>query len=108
MTYAAKLTREDSPLDWTKPAALLERQIRALTPWPGTNFPFENEVLKVLHAELIPTQNGPAGTLLDDQFTIACGTGALRLLTVQRAGKKPTDGPSLLRGLRLPVGYKFP
>jgi methionyl-tRNA formyltransferase len=104
--YAAKLTRADSAIDWEKDAFEIERQIRALTPWPGTSFALKGETIKVLEAELVaePEQKGKPGTLLDEAFTVACGAGALRLKKVQRAGKAPTDGASFLRGLRLPVG----
>jgi methionyl-tRNA formyltransferase len=102
-TYAAKLTREDGLLDWRKDAVDLERQVRALHPWPGCSLTLDGEVIKVHKASLV-TKNGEAGTLLDDAFTIACGTNALRLDIVQRAGKKPMDGSAVLRGLRIAVG----
>ena len=103
-TYAAKLTREDGRIDWTKPAEVIERQIRALQPWPGCFFMLGEEPIKALKAEIITTKSGQAGTLLDNDFTIACGEGALRLISLQRAGKKPTDGASFLRGSRLALG----
>lgn len=102
-TYAAKLTRDDGKIDWTTPAAAIERQLRALHPWPGCYFMLDGEVIKLLAATIIDKSGAP-GTLLDDQFTVACGDRALRLDTVQRAGKAATDGASMLRGLRLPVG----
>ena len=102
-TYASKLTREDGKIDWTKPAHDIERQIRALHPWPGCVFSLNGEIIKVLAATIVD-QSGTAGTLLDDQFTVACGKQALRLVSLQRAGKTPTDGASLLRGLRMAVG----
>ncbi len=105
-TYAAKLTREDGVIDWTRPAADLERQIRALNPWPGSFFKMGEETIKVLKAASV-IGSGKAGELLDDAFTVACGDGALRLLLVQRAGKKPTDGEAFLRGLRLAKGHVF-
>ncbi len=105
-TYATKLSKEDGRIDWQKPAEVIERQVRALTPWPGTYFRMNGEQIKVMEA-LIVEQNGAPGTLLDDQFTVACGKQALRLIKIQRAGKNPTDGASLLRGLRLPVGHSF-
>lgn len=108
VTYASKLSREESMIDWSCPAAEIERKVRAFNPWPSTFFSFGEEKIKVLKAEVVA--NAPkatAGTLLDDGMTIACGEGALRLLLVQRAGKKPTDGASLLRGLRLPKGHVF-
>lgn len=107
VTYAAKLTREEGAIDWSRPVGEIDRQIRALTPWPGTFFKLGEEQIKVLKADLISDQSGTPGTLLDEAFTVACGTGALRLTLVQRAGKKATDGASLLRGLRLPVGQRL-
>ena len=106
VTYAAKLSRDDGRLDWNRPASDLERQIRGLQPWPGCYLLLGSEPIKVLTADII-SQSGTAGTLLDEQFTVACGDKALRLTSVQRAGKNPTDGASLLRGLRLPSGHKL-
>jgi len=106
-THAAKLSREDGRVDWTKPAAAIERQIRALQPWPGCFFMLGDEVIKLLHAEIVTDKQGAAGTLLADDFTVACGTDALRLTSLQRAGKKPTDGASFLRGARVKVGEQL-
>lgn len=105
-TYAAKLTREDGKIDWAKPASEIERQMRALHPWPGCFFLLNGETVKLLAAEIVDKAGAP-GTLLDEQFTVACGAQALRLVTVQRPGKTATDGGSLLRGLRLPVGSRL-
>lgn len=102
--YAAKLTREDGAIDWHKPARELERQVRALSPWPGSYFKLGEEMIKVHTATLCEDIKGAPGTLLDEHLTIACGSGALRLTLVQRAGKKAIDGDSFLRGARLPVG----
>jgi methionyl-tRNA formyltransferase len=102
--YADKLKREDGRIDWSKPAADIERQMRALTPWPGCYFILNGETVKLLAAAISPEQSGPPGTLLDDQFTVACGQQALRLMSVQRPGKTPIEGAALLRGARLPVG----
>ncbi len=105
VTYAAKLTREDGVIDWTRPAADIERQVRGLNPWPGAFFKLGEETIKVLKAEHAPqTAASPPATLLDEDFTVACGDGALRLTLVQRAGKKPIDGASFLRGARLTKG----
>ncbi|MDD2324806.1 MAG: methionyl-tRNA formyltransferase [Alphaproteobacteria bacterium] len=105
VTYAAKLTREEGLIDWTQSAAMIERQVRALNPWPSAFFNWNGETIKVLQAELVSGQKGSAGgMLLDERFTVACGQEAVRLVLVQRAGKKPTDGASFLRGARLPVG----
>jgi methionyl-tRNA formyltransferase len=97
-TYAAKLTREDGRLDVTRPAADLDRQIRALTPWPGTFASFGGEVLKVLAATIVHGAGAP-GSVLDGHFTVACGDGALRLDRVQRAGRPAMPGDAFLRGI---------
>lgn len=104
--YATKLTREDGKINWGNPASSIERQLRALHPWPGCFFALKDEKIKLLAATIIDKTGAP-GTLLDDQFTVACGTQALRLDSVQRAGKAATEGASLLRGLRLPVGTRL-
>ncbi len=103
VTYAAKLTRDSGRLDWTQPAVQLDRQVRGLTPWPGTWAMLGPEVLKVLRAEPV-IGIGPPGTVLDGGLLVACGEGALRLLRVQRAGRAPMDAEALLRGFAIPPG----
>ncbi|MDM7944962.1 MAG: methionyl-tRNA formyltransferase [Oceanibaculum nanhaiense] len=103
VTYAAKLTKEEALLDWTRPAAELERQIRAFDPWPGSFFLHQGERLKVLKAELAEGTGAP-GALLDNALAVACGEGALRLLRVQRPGKAAMEAEALLRGYPLPKG----
>ncbi len=106
-TYAAKLSREDGRLDWRRPAIDLERQIRALTPWPGTWFQHGETVLKVSAADIVPNRNGPPGQVLDDALTIACGEAALRPTRIQRPGKAPMAAADLLRGYPLPAGTRL-
>ena len=104
VTYAVKLTRADGALDWTRSAADLDRQVRALNPWPGTWSRFGDETLKVLEAEpgkLITKR--PPGTVLRD-LTVACGTGTLRLLRVQRPGRAPMAAEAFLRGAPIAAG----
>ena len=102
-TYAAKLAREEGRLDWDQPAATLERQVRAFSPWPGAWFSNGDDRLKVLAAELAPGSGAP-GSVLDDQLTIACGEGALRLLVVQREGRAAVAAAALLRGYPIAPG----
>jgi len=100
VTYAAKLSREDGRLDWTRPAAALERVIRALDPWPGAWCLIGGDRLKVLAAEVMDLgklTNDP-GTVLDPALTVACGDGALRLTRVQKSGKGPMSADAYLRG----------
>lgn len=102
-TYADKLTREEGRLDWSRSAAELERQVRAFTPWPGAWFEHDGNRLKVVAAELASGSGAP-GTVLDDQLSVACGEGALRLSIVQREGRAPVAAADLLRGYPIAVG----
>lgn len=98
VTYAAKLSKDEGRLDLTRPAPELDRQVRGLTPWPGTWVDLANgEKLKVLEVQAVDGSGAP-GTLLDSGPTLACGQGALRLIRVQRPGKGPVDGAAFLRG----------
>ncbi len=105
-TYAPKLTRDDGRLDWTRSAAELDRQVRALNPWPGTWTVLDGETLKV-HDAMPEAGEGPPGTVLDDQLLVTCGEGALRLLRVQRPGRAPMAAEALLRGLPVPAGSQL-
>jgi len=107
VTYAAKLDKAEGRLDWRDGAAELDRRIRAFTPWPGAFFEMNSERIKVLAAERCAGKGAP-GTLLDDHATVACGDGALRLLTLQRAGKAPLEAEAFLRGFTLPKGSVLP
>ena len=106
-SYAGKLSREEGRIAWGEPAVYLERMVRALNPWPGVFFDTKAGRIKVLEAELVPGAEAGPGTLLDKQFTIACGEDALRLIRVQREGRDSTDGASFLRGFALKTGEKI-
>lgn len=103
VTYASKLEKSEARIDWTKPASELDRTIRAFFPWPGSSFAHNGEIIKILTAELADG-DGPPGTVLDDQLTVACGSGALRPTRLQRPGKKPVPAADFLRGMELPPG----
>ena len=109
-TYAAKLTREEGRLDWRAPAAELERRVRALTPWPGAYAELPGrkgaERVKVLAAD-VTEGGGDPGQVLDDRLTVACGDGALRLVTLQRAGKGAMPAEAFLRGFPLAPGTRL-
>jgi methionyl-tRNA formyltransferase len=110
MTYAAKLTAEDQRIDWTRPAAEIDCQIRGLAPAPGAwceaDLGQGPVRLKLLFSELTNLWNpAPAGTLLDDQLAVACGDGrAVRLLRLQKPGGKPLDARDFLAGTPLAAG----
>lgn len=111
VTYAAKIDKAEAQIDFTKPAAQVHNLIRGLSPFPGAWFEVQGqdgktERIKVLKATLAQG-HGAAGTVLDDQLTIACGEGAIRLVSVQRAGKKPMSAAELLRGFGMPQGTRL-
>jgi len=106
VTYAGKLGKADGAIDWTRPAALIERQVRALNPWPGTFFTCRGEAIR-LHAALPVAGAGTPGEVLDTAPTIACGAGALRLLRLQRPGRGPLGAEDFLRGFALPPGSRL-
>jgi methionyl-tRNA formyltransferase len=104
VTYAAKISPEEARLDWNGPATALDRAVRAFNPVPGAWTLLPNgERLKILAAE-ISDAHGTPGAIIDDRLTIACGDGALRLLLVQRQGKRVMEATELLRGLALKPG----
>jgi methionyl-tRNA formyltransferase len=107
VTYAKKLLREEGQIDWRKPAAVLERQVRAMTPWPGAFFDHGGTRFKVLAAEVGASAGNPPGTVLNDRLLIACGEGALRLTRLQREGRAAMEADAFLRGFALPSGTRL-
>ena len=107
VTYAHKIEKAEARIDWTRAAAAVANQIRGLSPFPGAFFEADlgngPERVKVLRAAL-RQGSGPAGRVLDDGLTIACGEGAVGLTLVQRAGKGPLAAADFLRGTRLAAG----
>lgn len=108
VTYAKKLEKAESEIDWTLSAQELDRKIRAFTPWPGTWFALGKERIKIHQADLLTDTQGVAGTRLDQEgLVIACGKGALKINKLQRSGKAATDAESFLRGFDIPMGEKL-
>ncbi len=105
-TYARKFTRTDGRIDWRRSAGDIDRMVRGLNPRPGVHFGPESAPVKVLEAEEAAGE-GPPGTLLDRHAIVACGRGALRLVTVRAAGRPTSDGAAWLRGQRLAPGARF-
>ena len=122
VTYAAKISKDEARIDWSRPAAELIRHVQGLAPFPGVWFEFEGERIKLLAAEKVPLDRHPResgdpanenpdsrfrgndGLVIDDRLTIACGQGALRPTLVQRAGKGAMSADELLRGFAIPKG----
>ncbi|MEA2743071.1 MAG: methionyl-tRNA formyltransferase [Acetobacteraceae bacterium] len=102
-TYAPKLSREDGWIDWSQPAAVVDRQVRAFDPWPGTHTILAGNSLKILSAKLTSGSGAP-GTVLDRSLTVACGCNAVRLIKVQLPGRAAVDAEAFLRGHPVPPG----
>jgi len=106
VTYASKIEKHEARLDFSGSAEALERQVRAFNPSPGAYFEHEGERIKVLRADPV-AGSGEPGTVLDDKLIIACGTGALAPMLVQRAGRGPMSAAELLRGFPIPPGTRL-
>lgn len=109
VTYAAKIGKDETRVDFAKPAQAVHDYIRALSPAPGAwvevaalgGKPERLKVLRTAPAE----GSGPPGTVLRDDLTVACGSGAVRILEVQRGGKRPMGAAEFLRGFPLRPGH---
>ena len=106
VTYAAKIDKAESRIDFSQPAAAVERQLRAFNPAPGAWFEHAGERIRIL-AATIGRELGVPGETLDDRLTIACGSGAIRPTFVQRAGRGVMTPDELLRGFPIPAGTKL-
>ncbi|MGE4373333.1 MAG: methionyl-tRNA formyltransferase [Xanthobacter sp.] len=105
VAYAAKISKAETRIDWSRPAQEVHDHIRGLSPFPGAWFPLgpQEKRVKVLRSTLVEG-SGASGTALDDGLTVACGTGAVRLVELQMAGKQPMAGDAFLRGHMVPAG----
>jgi len=110
ITYAAKLDKGETRIDWSRPAAEVHNHIRGLSPDPGAWFEVDlgkgKERVKVLRSTLA-SGSGEPGTVLDQSLTIACAIGAVRLLELQRAGRQPLKAADFLRGASLAAGTRL-
>ncbi len=110
VTYAAKIKKAETRIDWTQPAEQIVRHIMGLSPFPGAwcemSFGKKPERVKLLQAQR-SDQNGEPGQVLDDELTIACGEGSVQLQRLQRAGSKALDRKAFLLGNALNVGTRL-
>lgn len=106
VSYAKKISKEEARIDWSQSATQIDRLVRGLSPQPGAFTQIHGERVKVLNSEPVSGQGAPA-EVIDADFTIACGSGALRLTKVQRAGKSVVSGREFLRGFGLAVGTRI-
>lgn len=107
VTYAAKIEKPESHIDWSRPASDVHNHIRGLSPFPGAWFEIDvkgrRERVKVLRSRLAEGEGTP-GTTLDEGLRVACGTGAVQLTHLQRAGRKPVGVEEFLRGMQVARG----
>lgn len=105
VTYAAKISKDETRIDWSKPWYEVHNHIRGLSPFPGAWFELNGVRVKVLRSTKGEGSGTPC-TALDDRLTIACGDGAVRLTQVQRAGKQPMAADEFLRGTVVKKGTR--
>lgn len=108
VTYAAKIDKAEAAVDWALPATEVDRQIRGLSPFPGAWSVMEGQRVKLLMSRVVDgADSGSAGTVLNADLRVACGTGAVDLLRLQRAGKGAMEPLDFLRGFSIPKGAVF-
>ena len=105
VTYAKKIEKSETRIDWKRSARELDCHIRGLSPAPGAWFEAKGERIKILLAEPVAGKGTPGEVRSD--FSIACGDGALMPITVQRAGRGPADWAAFLRGFALTPGERL-
>jgi methionyl-tRNA formyltransferase len=106
-TYAAKISKDEAALDWTQPAAVLARRIRAFDPFPGAVARFQGEPLKIWRARPVPAQGTPGEILSELPLVVACGGGALELMEVQKAGGKRMAAAAFVAGNDMAAGQRM-
>jgi methionyl-tRNA formyltransferase len=109
VTYAAKLEKHEARIDWSRPAAELERQVRAFNPFPGATARVRATEVKIWRAGVADGAGEPGAVIALDPagIVVACGSGALRLEELQRAGGKRLPAREFLRGFALAAGERF-
>ena len=105
-TYAKKIQKAESRIDWFRSSKEVDRQIRGLSSIPGAWSLFGEDRIKFLDSR-VADASGQPGEVVGDDLTIACGTGAVRILRLQRPAKRPMEAREFLRGYRLPAGSRF-
>jgi methionyl-tRNA formyltransferase len=105
VTYAEKISKNETRINWSKPWKQVHDHIRGLSPFPGAWFEIDGVRVKALRSTK-GDGSGAAGTVLDNKLTIACGAGAVRLTQVQRAGKQPMSADEFLRGTPVKPGMR--
>ncbi len=102
-TYAKKIDKTESKIEWSKPADNILAKVKGLSPFPGAWFLHKNNRLKIIKAEKI-SKNGKIGEILSDDFVIGCGSGAIKIIAIQKEGKKILNTSSFLSGYKIKKG----
>ncbi|HEY5305095.1 MAG TPA: methionyl-tRNA formyltransferase [Pseudolabrys sp.] len=106
VTYATKISKDETRIDWNEPWQQVHNHIRGLSPFPGAWFELGGARIKALRSTK-GEGSGEPGTALDDKLVISCGSGAIRLVQVQRAGKQPMNADEFLRGASVKAGTQL-
>ena len=108
-TYARKIDKAEAQIDWTAPAALIERRARAFDPFPGLHFVHEGETIKLWRARVVPGQGAPGEVLPSGpgRCIVACGDGVLELLVLQRPGQRRAEAAAWLQAHPLMPGQRL-
>jgi methionyl-tRNA formyltransferase len=106
ITYAAKIDKSETRIDWAKPWQAVHNHIRGLSPFPGAWCEIDGARVRILRSTRA-AGSGAAATVLDDHLTIACGEGAIRILELQREGKRAMTAEEFLRGAKLAPGARL-
>ncbi len=111
VTYAAKIDKSETRIDWTRPWKAVHDHCRGLSPYPGAWFELPDPGASPARVKVLRTTRGEGaaapGTVLDDKLTVACGESAVRILELQRAGRQPMEAEEFLRGTPLAAGTRL-
>jgi methionyl-tRNA formyltransferase len=106
VTYAHKIAKDETRIDWTRPWREVHDRLRGLSPFPGAWFELDGTRIKLLRSTR-GEGTGVPGTVLDNELTVACGEGAVRILELQRAGRQAMKGDEFLRGSPVAPGTRL-
>ena len=105
-SYAKKIEKSDGKINWNESAELIQAKVNALNPNPGGWFIFDNERYKILRADISLTDGQP-GEVINDDFVVGCGNKSLKIIEIQRQGKKPQNSKDFLMGSKIKPGTKL-